>query len=192
MTELYSKEGLRMVAAKRPSARRDEILEAAAGVLAGSDGASMGDVAAVAGISRGTLYRYFPNRESLLRALEAAANEEARVRLAEASLDRVPVDEGLARATRALVAVGEHFIVLLRERRPPEPSFTPPLVALLTRGVKSGELRSDVPVPVLVEALLVLVAVCTRWGGAMGMGAEDISSTVLRLFLDGARVDSRG
>jgi AcrR family transcriptional regulator len=181
-----------MAASRRPSARRDEILEAAAGVLAGSDGASMGDVAAAAGISRGTLYRYFPNRESLLLALEAAANEEARVRLAEASLDRVPVDEGLARATRALVAVGEHFMVLLRERRPPEPSFTPPLVALLARGVKSGELRSDVPVTVLVEALLVLVAVCTRWGGAMGMGAEDISSTALRLFLDGAGVDSRG
>jgi hypothetical protein len=83
-------------------------------------------------------------------------------------------------------------MVLLRERRPPEPSFTPPLVALLARGVKSGELRSDVPVTVLVEALLVLVAVCTRWGGAMGMGAEDISSTALRLFLDGAGVDSRG
>ena len=59
-----------MAASRRPSARRDEILEAAAGVLAGSDGASMGDVAAAAGISRGTLYRYFPNRESLLLALE--------------------------------------------------------------------------------------------------------------------------
>ena len=143
-----------MAASRRSSARRDEILEAAAGVLAGSDGASMGDVAAAAGISRGTLYRYFPNRESLLLALEAAANEEARVRLAEASLDRVPVDEGLARATRALVAVGEHFIVLLRERRPPEPSFAPPLVALLTRGVEErrAALRTSRS-PVLVEAL---------------------------------------
>ena len=180
-----------MAATRRPSTRRDEILEAAAGVLARGDGASMEDVAAAAGISRGTIYRYFPNRESLLRALEEAANEEARVRLAEANLDRVPIDEGLARATRALVAVGEHFIVLLRERRPPEPSFAPPLAALLTRGVESGDLRSDVPVVILVEALLVLVAVCTRSGKAIGMGAEDISATALRLFLDGARVDSR-
>jgi TetR/AcrR family transcriptional regulator, mexCD-oprJ operon repressor len=181
-----------MAGTRRPSGRREEILEAAAGVLAGRNGASMADVAAEAGISRGTLYRYFPTRESLLQALEAAANEEARVRLAEASLDRVPVDEGLARATRALVAVGEHFIVLLRERRPPEPSFAPPLVALLTRGVEAGDLRSDVPVPILVEALLVLVAVCTRSGRTVGMGAEDISAIALRLFLDGARVDSRG
>ena len=181
-----------MVGTRRSSARRDEILEAAASVLDRSDGASMGDVAVAAGISRGTLYRYFPTRESLLRALEAAADEEARVRLAEANLDRVSVDEGLARATRALVAVGEHFIVLLRERRPPEPSFSEPLAALLQRGQAEGDISSDCPAEVLVEVLLVLVAVCTRSGRAMGMGAEDISATALRLFLDGARVDSRG
>lgn len=175
-----------MAASRRSSARRDEILEAAAGVLARSDGASMGDVAVAAEISRGTLYRYFPNRESLLLALEAAANEEARVRLAEAGLDRVPVDEGLARATRALVAVGEHFIVLLRERRPPEPSFAAPLVSLLSRGAKTGELRSDVPATVLAETLLVIVAVCIRSAGD-GVHSEDISATALRLFLDGAR-----
>lgn len=181
-----------MVATRRSSARRDEILEAAAGVLAVSNGASMADVAVAAGISRGTLYRYFPNRESLLRALEAAANEEARIRLAEANLDRVPVDEGLARATRALVTVGEHFIVLLRERRPPEPNFGEPLAALLRRGQAEGDISSDCPAELLVEVLLVLVGVCTRTGRAIGLGAEDISATALRLFLDGARVHSAG
>jgi AcrR family transcriptional regulator len=181
-----------LVVRTRHTARRDEILEAAAEVLASREGASVGDVAVAAGISRGTLYRYFPTRESLFAALEAAADEEARVRLAEANLDRVSVDEGLARATRALVAVGEHFIVLLRERRPPEPSFSEPLAALLQRGQADGEISSDCPVEVLVEALLVLVGVCTRTGRAIGMGAEDISATALRLFLDGARVHSGG
>ena len=79
----------------------------------------MADIAAAAETTRGTLYRYFPARESLIQALEAAANEEAGRRLTEANLDQVPVEEGLARATRALVTVGEDFIVLLRERRPP-------------------------------------------------------------------------
>jgi TetR/AcrR family transcriptional regulator, mexCD-oprJ operon repressor len=146
----------------------------------------MAEIAATAGIARGTLYRYFPTRESLLGALEEAANEEAARRLAEANLDRVPVNEGLARATRALVAVGMHYIVLLRERRPPEPGFAAPLVALLRRGVESGELRSDVPVHVLVEALLVIVGVSLR-SAADDVHAEDISATALRLFLDGAR-----
>jgi len=147
----------------------------------------MGEIAAAAGMARGTLYRYFPTRESLLQALEVAADEEARARLEEAHLDQVPVDEGLARAARALVAVGEHFIVLLRERRPPEPGFTAVLAALLLRGQSGGQVRADVPVDVLVESLLVLVGVCVRAGRGAGTGSEDISSIALRLFLDGAR-----
>jgi AcrR family transcriptional regulator len=146
----------------------------------------MADVAAAAEIARGTLYRYFPTRESLLRALEEAANEEAGRRLEAANLNQVPVEEGLARATRALVAVGEHFIVLLRERRPPEPGFTAPLVALIERGREDGQIRSDIPIATLVESLLVLIGACVRTGRALGLGAEDISSSALRLFLTGA------
>jgi AcrR family transcriptional regulator len=167
--------------------RRRGILAAAARVLAAREAAGMAEVAAAAGIARGTLYRYFPSRGSLLRALEAAANEEAGRRLAEANLDQVPVDEALARATRALVAVGEDFIVLLRERRPPEPGFTAPLVALLERGREGGQIRSDLPLATLVESLLVLVGTCVRTGTAAGMGSEDMSSTALGLFLTGAR-----
>src|SRR6266545_6983100 len=175
------------VSASRKDTRRREILLAAAGVLAARDAAGMAEVAAAAGIARGTLYRYFPNRESLLRALEAAANEEAGRRLAEANLDQIPVEEALARATRALVAVGEHFIVLLRERRPPEPGFSAPLVALLDRGREDGHIRSDVPVATLVESLLVLIGACVRTGRTLGLGSEDMSSIALGLFLTGAR-----
>ena len=166
---------------------RGRILQAAARVLARREGASMADIAAAAETTRGTLYRYFPARESLVQALEAAANEEAGRRLTEANLDQVPVEEGLARATRALVTVGEDFIVLLRERRPPEPGFTAPLEALLERGRQDGQIRTDVPLATLVESLLVLIGACVRTGKAAGMGLEDMSSMTLRLFLTGAR-----
>jgi TetR/AcrR family transcriptional repressor of mexCD-oprJ operon len=165
---------------------RRRILLAAARVLAARPAASMEEIAAAAEITRGTLYRYFPARESLIQALEAAANEEAGRRLAEANLDHVPVEEGLARATRALVTVGDDFIFLLRERRPPEPGFTGPLEALLERGREGGQIRTDVPLATLVESLLVLIGACVRTGEAAGMGLEDVSSTTLRLFLSGA------
>jgi TetR/AcrR family transcriptional regulator, mexCD-oprJ operon repressor len=166
---------------------RRAILLAAARVLATRQAASMADVAAAAEITRGTLYRHFPGREALIQALEAMANEEARNRLAEANLEQVPVEEGIARAIRALVGVGQDFIVLLRERRPPEPDFTAPLEALLRRGQEGGQLRTDIPLATLVESLLVLVGACVRTGKPTGMGLEDMGSTTLRLFLTGAR-----
>jgi TetR/AcrR family transcriptional regulator, mexCD-oprJ operon repressor len=169
------------------AATRRGIISAAAGVLAVRERASMAEVAAAAEIARGTLYRYFPTREALLQALEGAANEEAGRRLAEANLDKVPVEEALARAARALVAVGEDFIVLLRERRPPEPGFTAPLAALIERGRENAKIRTDVPETTLVESLLALIGACVRTGRAAGMGPEDMSSTALRLFLAGAR-----
>jgi TetR/AcrR family transcriptional regulator, mexCD-oprJ operon repressor len=169
---------------------RTRILVAAARVLAAREAASMADIAAAAEITRGTLYRYFPNRESLIEALEAMANEEAGSRLAEANLGQVPVEEGLARAARALVTVGEDFIVLLRERRPPEPGFTAPLEALLERGRTGNQIRTDVPVATLVESFLAIIGACVRTGEAAGMGVEDMSSTALRLFLSGARPDA--
>jgi TetR/AcrR family transcriptional regulator, mexCD-oprJ operon repressor len=166
---------------------RKGILLAAARVLATREAASMAEIAAAAQTTRATLYRHIPGRESLLRALEDAANHEAATRLAEANLTQVPVDEALARATRALVSVGQDYIVLLRERRPPEPEFTAPLEALLQRGQKSGHIRTDIPLATLVESLLVLIGACVRTGKPAGLGAEDISSTALRLFLAGAR-----
>ena len=50
------------------------ILDAAAHVLAERGaGANMAEVAAASGVSRATLYRYYPSREALLEALAAQA-----------------------------------------------------------------------------------------------------------------------
>lgn len=53
------------------SAKRRQILEGARQVFlaSGFDGASMGEIARVAGVSKGTLYVYFDSKESLFAAL---------------------------------------------------------------------------------------------------------------------------
>lgn len=53
------------------NAKRRQILEGARQVFLGSgfDGASMGEIAKVAGVSKGTLYVYFDSKESLFEAL---------------------------------------------------------------------------------------------------------------------------
>jgi AcrR family transcriptional regulator len=165
------------------------ILEAAATVLAAEgERASMLDVAAAAGMGRATVYRYFPSRQALLDALAEVALQRAGEQLAAAGLDRVSAVEGVARAIRALVAIGDYFVVLERERVRPDPErleaeIGAPLRALLERGQADGEIRADVPAPWLTEALLGLVVNILL--APRLLGAEDTIAAVTSLFLDG-------
>src|SRR5256884_9192324 len=93
------------------------ILDAAAHVLAERGaGANMAEVAAAAGVSRATLYRYYPDREALLEALASHALADAAARLADAGLERAPVEQAIERIVRALTAVGDRYAVLVREQ----------------------------------------------------------------------------
>jgi TetR/AcrR family transcriptional repressor of mexCD-oprJ operon len=165
------------------------ILEAAAKVLsAQGDQASMLDIAAAAGVGRATVYRYFPSRQALLDELARVAVERAGERLSAAGLDRVSAAEGISRAVRALVAVGEYFVVLERERVRPDPArleeqVGAPLRALLEHGQTTGEIRGDVPASWLTEALLGLVV--TILLAPRVLGAEDTIAAITSLFLEG-------
>ncbi len=189
-----------MVASAPPPSIRERIaaaiVEAAARVFAEQDGqASMGEVAAAAGISRATLYRYFPSRELLLEKLAQVSLTETGERLAAARLEQVPIPEGLTRAVRALVTVGDHYIVLAREHVQPdsaqfEQRLAAPLRALLERGQAAGEIRTDLSAAWLMEALVGLVA-----GGLLSadtLGAEEAVAAVSSLFLEGARARPSG
>jgi hypothetical protein len=97
--------------------------------------------------------------------------------------------DGLARAVRALVALGDDFLVLVDQRLLTGgdiPAFAP-VVALMDRGRQGGDLRSDLPLECQVQALYALVQACLRASEPAALGAEDISATALRLFLEGSK-----
>jgi AcrR family transcriptional regulator len=167
-----------------------EIVAAAARVLAASgDGASMNDVAAAAGIARGTLYRYFPTRRALVERLRELALEEAASRLAAARVEQVAPLEGLERTIRAFVDMGEVFVVAARERGRPggaefEAAVTKPLRTLIERGQAASAIRDDMGPAWLSEALLGLIVAGTS---AAQLGKEDTIASIRLLFLEGAR-----
>jgi TetR/AcrR family transcriptional repressor of mexCD-oprJ operon len=182
----------------RPSGKRalqervsTAILEAAARVLAHtSDETSMNEVAAAAGVARATVYRYFPSRQALLDRLASVALDEAGTRLASARIEEVAPEEGVTRAVRALLEVGDSFIALARERIRADPEqfdarIAGPLERLLDRAKATGEIRGDVPSSWLTESLFALVL------GALSakptFGHEDAVAALTSMFLDGAR-----
>ncbi len=153
--------------------------------------ANMNDVAAASGVARATVYRYFPNRQALLDELARTAVSDADALLAAARIDEVAPEEGVTRAVRALVEVGDSFVLLVRERMRSDPerferSLARPLRRLFARGQEAGDIRPDIASAHLTESLIgMVVGVLTS---TPALGKEDMIATITRLFLDGARV----
>jgi TetR/AcrR family transcriptional regulator, mexCD-oprJ operon repressor len=167
------------------------ILEGAAQLFAvEGEQASMNDVAEAAGVARATVYRYFPSRDALLGELARAAVDEVDTRLASARIDEVAPEEGIARAVRALVDVGDSFVLLARQRRRSDPDrfesrLTQPLRSLFERGQAGGDIREDITSARLTESLIgLIVGVLTS---TPALGKEDMTATITGLFFDGAR-----
>lgn len=180
--------------APRPALQQrvaDAILDGAARMFAvQGEQASMNDIAAAAGVARATVYRYFPNRQALVDELAQAAVSDADARLAAARIDEVPPEEGISRAVRALVDVGDSFVLLARERVRSDPerferSLAQPLRHLFERGQASGDIRGDIASARLTESLIgSIVGVLVS---SPPLGKEDMVATITGLFIDGAR-----
>jgi TetR/AcrR family transcriptional regulator, mexCD-oprJ operon repressor len=180
--------------APRPALQQrvaEAILDGAARLFASEgDHASMNEVAEAAGVARATVYRYFPNREALLDELAQTAVRDVDMRLASARIDAVPPEEGVERAVRALVDVGNLFVVLARERRRFgadrfERGLVEPMRLLIERGQASGDIRDDITAARLTESLIgLIIGMLTS---TPALGREDMTATIAGLFLDGAR-----
>lgn len=167
------------------------ILEYAARALAQhGDSATLADIAEATGISRSTLYRYFPNRDALVSALAERAAEELRERIREAELDTLSVPDAIARITRGLIATGSKYVAIASPRSGPgdsaELQVTDPILRLFERGVAEGSLRGDVPAAALFDIYSDLVKGGIQRAAHNNAGVEQASAAVLAVFLHGA------
>ncbi|RVU38969.1 TetR/AcrR family transcriptional regulator [Hwanghaeella grinnelliae] len=90
------------------STKRRAILEGARAVFRseGFDGASMGRIAQVAGVSKGTLYVYFQNKEALFHDLVIADKAEAAERICNDLADGADLSDSLQ-------GIGERFVHMM-------------------------------------------------------------------------------
>lgn len=88
------------------SRTRKAILDAAASVLADTPTASLGDIAAAAGVGRSTLHRYFAERTDLLRALALHVHEISNAAIERAEPDCGPPIAALRRVVESQLDLG--------------------------------------------------------------------------------------
>jgi TetR/AcrR family transcriptional regulator, mexCD-oprJ operon repressor len=151
----------------------------------------MVDVAGAAGVSRTTLYRYFPGMDELRARLVQVAAADAARRLRAAGLHRVGFEEGLSRVVRALVEVGDAYVILVEARVVPEPDeiaeVREPLLRFFSQARHEGELRADVPNEWLLETIFALVSAGLRSRKRLRLGEDELVPAVTDLLLRGLR-----
>lgn len=169
------------------------ILDAAVRVWSERGGlANLTDVAAAAGVSRATLYRYYPNRDALLKALAAHALADSASRVVAAGLDRAPVEVAIERIVRGFASVADHYTVLAAEQveldlDEKERLIEAPIRAVFERGVETGVLRQDIPLDVLRELFGGVLLAAAKLAARPDIGIEEASAAATSVFLAGAR-----
>jgi AcrR family transcriptional regulator len=128
------------------NAKRRQIVEGARQIFLanGFDAASMNDIAKAAGVSKGTLYVYFQNKEQLFQAIVHA---ECQVH-AENTFDLDPADHDVA---AVLLRLGTSFIEFLC--RPAKASALRTVIAIADRMPEIGKVFYETGPAVGIERL---------------------------------------
>ena len=185
---------------RRPRAdavrNRDLLLTAAADAFAarGAD-ASLEDIARAAGVGIGTLYRHFPNRDSLV---EAVYRHEVDVLCEQADqlLEAMPPDQALAEWMHLFVrhvATKRGMLSLLKPLLSTNPNFSDQTrgraaaaaTKLLEAGVAAGSIRPDVDAGDLLRAV---GGICM----STDQDRSEASERLVGLLFDGLRHGTGG
>jgi AcrR family transcriptional regulator len=140
------------------------ILDAAIELLAERPEASIGDIAAAAGVVRQTVYAHYDSRAALLSAVAARALDRTLAAIDAAAPDEGPPAEALERLTEAWWRTVAHHARVLQALGPAFASsdevhdFHAPILArverLIRRGQEAGEFDRELPVAWVAAAFL--------------------------------------
>jgi AcrR family transcriptional regulator len=153
-------------------------------------------VAARAGVGVGTLYRRFPNKESLIVAIMEMAGQRSR-QLVDEVLETSSAAEGIFEFMRQCVGMPSSLRALVpRSPRLAETHLTSveslarPVTKLIDRAKDAGAIRPDVNFSDIAVILLSVRAVEDRWGagGAEAKLGRLQGERHLQLLIDGLRV----
>ncbi len=172
--------------------RRQALLDSAARVLRALPGGSMAELAEGLGVSRATLYRFFPNRDALISALALDS-----LRLTEEAAKSLPLSTSYRAAFHdlvcALVPIGDRYYFLMNEPR----ALRDPKVkagideqyeqmyAFIDEAKAAGELRADLPTR-WIATIFDSIIWAAWWSVAEGnVAAKDVADLATTSFWQG-------
>lgn len=158
-----------MVQQARAVATRRAIVEAAASEFIdhGFAGASIADIAARAGVTKGSMYFHFKSKELLAQAVierQREANAEVQARFASSDLSALAVLVSMVRVLGELMRQDVVVLAAMRlavevpqgegDRGPTYDAWVGPTTAVIAQAVEQGDLRSSVDPEVLGRFLV--------------------------------------
>jgi AcrR family transcriptional regulator len=180
----------------RADARRNysAVISAAIRVLSERPDATMREIADASGVTRTTVYRHFPTRDELVRALfeqiERDSNETAR----EALAGDPPLAVGLAAIARTAIAFGQRYRFLAGyetiasdvRAEMMRTSADHPVLRWLLLAQRRGEARRDLPPSWQLRMMHALAVVAVEEVLAAHVTAEQgeqlLAATLLSAF----------
>lgn len=170
---------------------RGYILESAIRTLHDDRDATYEKIIADSGLSRSTVFRHFPSRQTLIRSVVAQLLNEARRRFECARPAEPPFAAALARMTNAALCIDSGTWNLIA--RAGGDSLTHAMIIsdievtvrdLMHLGIDEGTLCDNVAVEWCMDVYFTIVACTVRDAGS---SSEDAGDLVCDLFLNGCR-----
>lgn len=175
----------------------DAIVEAAFQLFARNSGATLGDVAAHAGVGRATLHRHFASREDLMRALAKTAFDELTVAVDTANQDATSYSDALYRSLTAIIPLADRQLFLASDPIVNDTEIASlyaqdrqELTDLVLACTEEGLFDKTIPTAWLVESYEALVYAAwtmVRDGHTTPLQAADLAWRTLTSGLKGGR-----
>lgn len=157
----------------------------------------MEQLAQAVGMSRATLHRLFPTRETIVSEILSLAIEESRDAIAAASIDDGPVEPAIRRLIDTFLPNAELYLFLrssqgercdkLASSLDAFEPYRQRVIALFRRGQEAGALRVDLSAQWMHDAMAGLLFEAAHSVRAGRLAAADAPDFVVTLLLDGMR-----
>lgn len=158
---------------------REAVIDAALELLSAQPNASMAAIAASSGVGRTTVYRHFPAREDLIRAIFERVVVEAQAATSQVVSAERPTREVLNDLGPAIVGIGRRFQFLEGVRQlgadvVAESTFDPddPVRTFLLAAQRRGEVRAELPVQWMCTSINALAGATMV---ELGSGRVDVA-----------------